>query len=102
MLLSEKTLASRWGIRLVDADDLAAESLKAEKIAEHCDAVSASCHLSPREDEIVRLIARGKTNPEIERELFIAPGTLKAHIQHIYVKCSVHSRKELLQLCGGE
>jgi len=50
----------------------------------------------------VRLIARGKTNPEIERELFIAPGTLKAHIQHIYVKCSVHSRKELLQLCGGE
>ena len=42
MLLSEKTLASRWGIRLVDADDLAAESLKAEKIAEHCDAVSAS------------------------------------------------------------
>ena len=64
--------------------------------------MSASCHLSPREDEIVRLIAQGKTNPEIERELFIAPGTLKAHIQHIYVKCSVHSRKELLQLCGGE
>ena len=30
------------------------------------------------------------------------PGTLKAHIQHIYVKCGVHSRKELLQLCGGE
>ena len=32
----------------------------------------------------------------------IASGTLKAHIQHIYVKCGVHSRKELIALCGGE
>ena len=39
---------------------------------------------------------------QIERELFIASGTLKAHIQHIYVKCGVHSRKELIALCGGE
>lgn len=44
----------------------------------------------------------GKTNQQIERELFIASGTLKAHIQHIYVKCGVHSRKELIALCGGE
>ena len=32
----------------------------------------------------------------------ISSGTLKAHIQHIYVKCGVHSRKELIALCGGE
>lgn len=102
MLLSEKDLASRWGIRLLETEDLAEESLRAEAIAEHCDAVSASCHLSPREDEICRLIASGKTNQQIERELFIASGTLKAHIQHIYVKCGVHSRKELIALCGGE
>lgn len=101
-LLSEKDLASRWGIRLLETEDLAADSLRAETIAERCDAVSASCHLSPREDEICRLIASGKTNPQIERELFIASGTLKAHIQHIYVKCGVHSRKELIALCGGE
>lgn len=102
MLLSEKELASRWGIRLLQTEDLAEESLRAERMAERCDAVSASCHLSPREDEICRLIAGGKTNPQIERELFIAPGTLKAHIQHIYVKCGVHSRKELIELCGGD
>lgn len=102
MLLSEKELASRWGIRLLETEDLAADGLRAEAVAERCDAVSVSCHLSPREDEICRLIASGKTNPQIERELFIAPGTLKAHIQHIYVKCDVHSRKELIALCGGE
>ena len=50
----------------------------------------------------MRLIASGKTNPQIEQELFIAPGTLKAHIQHIYVKCGVHSRKELVEMCGGD
>lgn len=102
MLLSERDLASRWGIKLLETENLAADSLRAEAIAERCDAVSASCHLSPREDEICRLIASGKTNQQIERELFIASGTLKAHIQHIYVKCDVHSRKELIALCGGE
>ncbi len=101
MLLSEKELASRWGIRLLETDDLAEEGRRAETIASRCDAVSAAYHLSPREDEIVRLIASGKTNPQIEQELFIAPGTLKAHIQHIYVKCGVHSRKELVEMCGG-
>ena len=51
--------------------------------------------------DLADLIASGKTNPQIEQELFIAPGTLKAHIQHIYVKCGVHSRKELVEMCGG-
>lgn len=102
MLLSEKDLASRWGIRLLETDDLAEEGRRAEAIAERCDAVTARYRLSPREDEICRLIAQGQTNPQIERELLIAPGTLKAHIQHIYVKCGVHSRKELVELCGGQ
>lgn len=101
MLLSEKDLASRWGIKLLATENLEAESLRTETIAERCDAVSSQYHLSPREDEICRLIAQGKTNADIERELFIASGTLKAHIQHIYVKCDVHSRKELLELCGA-
>lgn len=101
MLLSEKELASRWGIKLLATENLEAESLRNETIAERCDAVSSQYHLSPREDEICRLIAQGKTNADIERELFIASGTLKAHIQHIYVKCDVHSRKELLELCGA-
>lgn len=101
MLLSEKDLASRWGIKLLETENLEEESLRAEAVAERCDAVSNQYHLSPREDEICRLMAQGKTNGEIERELFIASGTLKAHIQHIYVKCGVHSRKELLEMCGA-
>ncbi len=34
----------------------------------------------------------------IERELFIANGTAKAHVRHIYQKLDIHSREELFAL----
>lgn len=98
ILLSEKDLASRWGIRLIETDDLSEEGLRVELVAARCDEIARQCRLSPREDEILRLLAQGTSNQTIERELFIANGTLKAHIQHIYAKIGVHSRKELLAL----
>lgn len=98
MLLSEKELASRWGIRIFESPSLADTSIEAERLADRCNALSALGHLSPREDEILRLLAQGKSNTAIEKELFIASGTLKAHIQHVYVKLGIHSRKELAAL----
>ena len=82
MLLSEKELASRWGIRIFEKGNLTDMSAKAERLADRCNALSAQGHLSPREDEILQLLAQGKSNTAIEKELFIASGTLKAHIQH--------------------
>ncbi len=98
MLLSEKELASRWGIRIFERTNLADMSMEAERLADRCNALSTQAKLSPREDEIFRLLAQGKSNAAIEKELFIASGTLKAHIQHIYVKLGIHSRKELAAL----
>lgn len=98
ILLSEKELASRWGIRLLETGDLAEESRRTELIASRCDEIARTSRLSPREDEILRLLARGSSNQAIERELVIASGTLKAHIQHIYAKLDVHSKKELAAL----
>lgn len=98
ILLSEKELASRWGIRLLDTGDLAEESRRTELVAARCDEIARRYRLSPREDEILRLLARGTPNQAIERELVIASGTLKAHIQHIYAKLDVHSKKELAAL----
>ena len=98
ILLSEKELASRWGIRLLDTGDLAEESRRTELVAARCDEIARRYRLSPREDEILRLLARGTSNQAIERELVIASGTLKAHIQHIYAKLDVHSKKELAAL----
>ena len=50
--------------------------------------------LSRRELEVLRLIALGKTNPEIARQLVVAPGTVKAHAAHIYTKLDVSNRTQ--------
>jgi two-component system nitrate/nitrite response regulator NarL len=48
--------------------------------------------LSPREREIVRHIARGRSNKEIARALEIAETTVKIHVQHILRKLDLSSR----------
>ncbi len=48
--------------------------------------------LSPRELEILRLIARGASNKEIGRELGIAETTVKIHVQHLLRKLRLSSR----------
>ncbi len=48
--------------------------------------------LSPREREILRLIARGGSNKLIARELDIAETTVKIHVQHILRKLGLSSR----------
>jgi two-component system nitrate/nitrite response regulator NarL len=51
--------------------------------------------LSPRETEIVRMVAIGLRNKEIAARLFIGEGTVKSHLHAIYEKLSVHGRVEL-------
>lgn len=48
--------------------------------------------LSPREMEILRLVAAGTTNREIARKLFISEATVKTHLLHIYEKLGVPDR----------
>ena len=48
--------------------------------------------LSPREQEILRGIARGQSNKEIARTLGIAETTVKIHVQHVLRKLEVSSR----------
>jgi len=48
--------------------------------------------LSPRENDILREIARGASNKEIARTLQIAETTVKIHVQHVLRKLDVSSR----------
>ena len=50
--------------------------------------------LTRREDEVLRWVARGKSNQEIAAALSIAPGTVKKHLDHIYAKLGVSTRTE--------
>jgi DNA-binding NarL/FixJ family response regulator len=48
--------------------------------------------LSPRETEILRLVASGLSNPAIGRELFIGEATVKTHLLHAFEKLGVSDR----------
>lgn len=50
--------------------------------------------LSPREREILALLASGKTQKQIAASLVISSKTVATHIQHLLAKLGVHSRAE--------
>ena len=51
--------------------------------------------LTPAELEVVRLVSEGLRNDAIARRLFIAPGTVKVHLSHIFAKLGITTRAEL-------
>jgi PAS domain S-box-containing protein len=50
--------------------------------------------LTAREAEILGLLAQGRTNPQIARELVVSPGTVKNHVRHIIAKLGVSDRTQ--------
>jgi DNA-binding NarL/FixJ family response regulator len=55
---------------------------------------AAEAGLSPRETEVLSLIAKGFNFAEIARLLTVSPHTITAHVKKIYQKLAVHSRGE--------
>ncbi|WP_442935114.1 response regulator transcription factor [Micromonospora sp. CPCC 206061] len=51
--------------------------------------------MSDREMEVVREIARGRTNLEIGAELFISLSTVKSHVSTIQTKLGLRNRVEI-------
>ena len=52
--------------------------------------------LTERENDVLYLLLKGMTNKQIAQKLNITHHTVKAHIEHIFVKNNVHSRIELI------
>ncbi len=61
-------------------------------------AVAMLAGLSPRESDVVRLIANGRSNAEIAAELFLSVATVKAHITHILTKLDLTNRTQIALL----
>lgn len=53
-------------------------------------------HLSPREQEVVRLVSKGLSNRAIAAVLEISPWTVSTHLRRIFNKLSVSSRAEMV------
>ena len=65
-------------VRATAADSEGAETIRAE--------------LSDREIEVLKLIANGKDNAQIARDLVISPKTVKNHISNILMKLQIDNR----------
>jgi len=59
---------------------------------------SADAELTPRELEVLQLLAEGLTQPEIAGQLVISPRTVGTHIQNLLGKLDVHSRAQAVAL----
>lgn len=100
-LMSEKSLFSFWGAkkREGDAEGKEGASPSADDSLEiRVNTVSAAYSLTDRETEVLYLAAKGKTNNQIARDMFISIGTVKAHLYHIYQKLGIHTRADLMKM----
>jgi DNA-binding NarL/FixJ family response regulator len=58
----------------------------------------ALAELSPRELEVLRLIAEGRSNSEIAADLFLSEATVKTHVTHILTKLRLRDRVQAVAL----
>jgi DNA-binding NarL/FixJ family response regulator len=74
-------------------DAAAAAEATARAAAGKRGATAAGDHtLSPRELDVLRLLATGKTNKEIGRALFVSEKTVDRHVSNMFTKLGVHTR----------
>lgn len=88
----EDTPAKRFGAQQ--------EALNEEKAADmlslRCTALAQELKLTPREHEILELMARGRSKTYIAEAFFISENTVRGHVKHLYAKLDVHSKQELV------
>jgi DNA-binding NarL/FixJ family response regulator len=75
------------------------ESLE-RRLGRRAAAAHEGAGLSRRELEIMRLVAVGRTNREIARELFVSPRTVDAHVRSLLAKLGCRSRLEATRRAG--
>lgn len=98
-LLNETDLETTWGITPLKTRHETATYR--ESLAGRCAQIARTHGLTLREEEILALLAQGKSTPRIQQELCISNGTAKSHIRHIYTKLDVHSRDEVIALVNA-
>ena len=83
------------GIRAVAAGETVLAPSIAAKLVSRVRADAASVAppaLSPREREVLVLVAEGRSNPEIAKALYIGEATVKTHLLHAFEKLGVNDR----------
>ncbi|OUO90626.1 hypothetical protein B5F40_06335 [Gordonibacter sp. An230] len=96
LLVNDREVGTRWGITLLGKAQCDAASERREEAL--CEQLAAENGLTPRETEVIALLAQGKSLSQVASSLFIAEGTAKAHTRHIYEKLGINTRQELFDM----
>lgn len=84
-------------LNLSEKEDLGKEYYLCE-VRKTASAPSVNVHLTAREKEIWRLLAKGEANEEIASELNISEHTVKSHVSHLFSKLAISSRHQAAHL----
>ncbi|GAA0911039.1 helix-turn-helix transcriptional regulator [Virgisporangium aurantiacum] len=99
--------------RLREAHDLAT-GLRSAALLGQISALSQRARLEPvtppanpagltnRELDVLRVLARGRSNRQIAAELFISPGTVSVHVSRVFTKLGVSTRSEAIAYVGDQ
>jgi len=84
-------IAAKWNQKPAEpASDVPATALPDEKVL-------AELNITPRELEVLQLIARGLSNQEIAGHLFLSLNTVKTHTSNVFSKLDVQRRTQAIQ-----
>ena len=86
-------------LRLVAAGDTILTEEQLAMVAKVTQAAQGEA-LTPREIEILRLLARGRQTVAIAKELTISGNTVRTHLQNIFAKLGAHSKLEAVTIAN--
>jgi DNA-binding CsgD family transcriptional regulator len=89
--LTSRNIESAWNL-------IPALRNEAQDLDSVCKLLTGRYRLTNREEEIMVLLARGRSAPYIESKLEIKLNTVQSHTKNLYRKLDIHSRQELLSL----
>ena len=76
---------------------LLSAAARAPAMPEAADSSAGDGELTPREADVLRLIAAGQSNREIARTLFVSEATVKTHVNRIFAKTGSRDRSQALR-----
>ena len=98
--IGRAVLAAAAGQAVLDLDvqqRLLSAAARAPAAAAAESAGTSDTDLTPREAEVLRLIAAGKSNREIARALFVSEATVKTHVNRIFAKTGSRDRTQAMR-----
>lgn len=73
-----------------------------DRFQERVHELSEQTDLTPREIEILRLLAQGRNTQYMAETLFVSENTVKSHVKNVYRKLGVHSKQDVIALINNE